>query len=149
MVNLIKELEDIKVASEDEIFNLVCELIPQTKYILDNEKGMGKNLAIYLFPIFYYSKDKNYKEIISFLGLTPTIYESGTSVKKRTKIDKKGSNLVRKALFMSALSCVRFNPKFKDFYERLLSNGKPKKVALIAVCNKMIRHLKNKYFRYE
>lgn len=146
--NIIRDLENLKTSNEDEIFSILCELIPQTKTILENEKGMGVNLAIYLFPVLYFQRDKNYKQIISFLGFSPVIFESGTSVKRREKINKKGSNLVRKALFMSALSCSRFNPKFKSFYERLISNGKPKKVALVAVCNKIIRHLKNQYFRY-
>jgi transposase len=39
---------------------------------------------------------------------------------------------------MGALTACRYNPKFKNFYEKLVSVGKPKKVALVAVIRKMI-----------
>ncbi|RAZ50564.1 IS110 family transposase [Campylobacter hyointestinalis] len=139
---------DNKRMLEDKAFDLVCDLLPQTKTILANEKGIGKNLAIYLFPVFYFNQDKNYKQIISYLGLSPKVFESGSSVKKKSIIDKKGNSNIRKALFLSSLSCVRYNPKFKRYYEHLLTQNKNKKVALVAVCNKIIRHLKNQYFRY-
>ncbi|RAZ51708.1 transposase [Campylobacter hyointestinalis] len=150
--SVIDEFLDIsnynKRMLEDKAFDLVCDLLPQTKTILANEKGIGKNLAIYLFPVFYFNQDKNYKQIISYLGLSPKVFESGSSVKKKSIIDKKGNSNIRKALFLSSLSCVRYNPKFKRYYEHLLTQNKNKKVALVAVCNKIIRHLKNRYFRY-
>ncbi|HDX6330723.1 transposase [Campylobacter fetus] len=146
LLNIVKNIEENKSVLEDDLFEYICLTIPNTLDILENEKGIGKSLAINLFPILDNNRDKNYKQIISFLGLSPKTFESGTSVKKRSSIDKKGSSLVRRSLYMSSLSCVRFNPKFSDFYMRLVSNGKPKKLALIAVCNKIIRHLKNKYF---
>lgn len=146
-LDLIDFLDSIKKQSEKEIYSLICDLIPQTKEIIEKEKGIGIGLAIYLFPILYFSKNKTYKEIISYVGLSPRVFESGSSVKKSSKIDKRGFSLVRKSLFMSALSCVRFNPKFESFYNSMLERNKPKKVALIAVCNKIIRYLKNNYFR--
>jgi len=39
---------------------------------------------------------------------------------------------------MPVLSCVRCNPPLKAFYQRLRQNGKPAKVALIAVMRKLI-----------
>jgi transposase len=42
---------------------------------------------------------------------------------------------------MAALVASRFNPILKEFYQRLLANGKPKKLALIAVMRKLLSYL--------
>ena len=45
---------------------------------------------------------------------------------------------MRAALYMAALVGVRYNPTLKEFYERLLRAGKPKKVALTACMRKLL-----------
>ena len=54
---------------------------------------------------------------------------------------------MRAALYMAALVATRYNPVIKDFYQRLCSKGKPKKVALTAcmrkllvILNSMVKH---------
>ena len=49
-----------------------------------------------------------------------------------------GRARVREALYMEALIASRFNPVIKEFYERLLEAGKPKKVALVACMRKLL-----------
>lgn len=45
---------------------------------------------------------------------------------------------VRAALYMGALVATRHNPVIREFYERLLAAGKPKKVALVACMRKLL-----------
>ena len=45
---------------------------------------------------------------------------------------------MRTALYMASLSAVRFNPPLRTFYQRLLAQGKHKKVALTACMHKLI-----------
>lgn len=45
---------------------------------------------------------------------------------------------MRNALYMTVLSAVRFEPAFKQFYARLVANGKVKKVALVACMRKLL-----------
>jgi len=52
-----------------------------------------------------------------------------------------GRRDIRQALYMAALSASRYNPILKEFYQRLLANGKPKKLALIAVMRKLLSYL--------
>ena len=66
-------------------------------------------------------------------------YESGTSVKGRGKISKRGSSYARKILFMCSFSACKHNKQCADLYSRMVAAGKAKKVALIAVANKLIR----------
>jgi transposase len=52
-----------------------------------------------------------------------------------------GRKEIRQALYMAALSASRYNPILKEFYQRLQANGKPKKLALIAVMRKLLYYL--------
>jgi len=49
-----------------------------------------------------------------------------------------GRKDIRQALYMAALVASRFNPILKEFYQRLLAKGKPKKLALIAGMRKLL-----------
>ena len=49
-----------------------------------------------------------------------------------------GRASVRKTLYMAALVATRFNPVISAFYRKLLSKGKPKKVALVATVRKLL-----------
>ena len=77
-------------------------------------------------------------EVVAFAGLDPAPQESGTSVRGARHISKTGNARVRQAVYMAALSAVRFNPVLKPFYEQLLARGKKKKVALVAVARKLL-----------
>ena len=45
---------------------------------------------------------------------------------------------MRQALFMPALVACRYNPDLKRKYEQMIADGKPKKVAIIAIMRKII-----------
>ena len=64
------------------------------------------------------------------MGVAPFNRDSSTLRGKRTVWG--GRAKVRTALYMGALVASRFNPVIRDFYQRLLSAGKPKKLALTA-----------------
>jgi len=54
-----------------------------------------------------FKRFKSVKEAASFVGLDPSPYESGSSVKKSGKIKKMGNLYARKILYMAALSAIR------------------------------------------
>jgi len=83
----------------------------------------------------------NSKQLAKFIGVCPTQFESGTSIKGRGSIAKTGDPYIRAMLYMGARSAKRFNPTCKLLYERLRSKGKGHKVAMVAVCNKLVRQL--------
>lgn len=76
------------------------------------------------------------REIASLAGLAPFTRQSGRW-KGRSMIGG-GRAPLRAALYMAALSAIRCNQTLKPFYQRLLSAGKPKMVALIAVARKIL-----------
>ena len=76
------------------------------------------------------------KRAASYAGLIPEREESGKSVEK-SRLSKKGPPLLRRKLYMGALAVVRPDTGMRAFYHRLLSRGKTKKQAWVAVAHKL------------
>lgn len=79
------------------------------------------------------------RELEIFCGIAPRVFKSGSSVRGRTRISKKGNARIRKALYMSALSSMRHNPQLRKFADRLRAKNKPGKVIVCAVMRKLLR----------
>nr|WP_281340762.1 transposase [Sulfurihydrogenibium sp. YO3AOP1] len=100
-----------------------------------SDRTIGMIISVY----GNFERFKSVKDISSFIGISPGIHESGTSVKKSGWIKKMGNPYARKILYMAALSAIRFNKYCRELYERLVSKGKAKKLALVAVAHKLLR----------
>lgn len=106
--------------------------------LLTSIKGIGDRTAwsilAYIGDISFFD---NAKQVACYAGLTPKISQSGTSINK-SSVSKIGHKKLRKSLYMPALVAIRHNPLMKEYYTRLVANGKPKKVAIIAVMRKLL-----------
>lgn len=102
--------------------------------------GLGKR-AVALLIVYTegFTKIQNHRQLIALAGLAPREHSSGTSVRGRKGICKMGNGHLRSVLYMCSLSAIRHNGACKDLYERLKAKGKGGKVALIAVCNKLLK----------
>lgn len=74
--------------------------------------------------------------VAKLVGVAPMAHQSGQSDGKRRA--RGGRSTVRRALYMAALVATRKNPVINRFYTRLLSKGKPKKLALVACMRKLL-----------
>ena len=101
--------------------------------------GIGKNVAHTLLGDLPELGHLNRKQIAALTGVAPFNRDSGKLRGKRRI--RGGRKSVRTALYLGALSAVRFNPEIKIFYERLVGSGKHKKVALTACVRKMVTAL--------
>ncbi len=81
------------------------------------------------------------RQLSKFIGVVPYSHDSGTSVKIKGTITKKGNSLLRASLYMAARSAKRFNFACKELYERLRAIGKPHKIAMVAIMNKLIKQV--------
>ena len=75
---------------------------------------------------------------VSYAGLAPQPYASGTSVWRRPQIGHTGHARLRTALYLATLTAARFNSPIAAFYDRLCKAGKPKKVARCAAARKLL-----------
>jgi transposase len=71
-------------------------------------------------------------------GLTPSHYESGTSVRRRPHMSKLGKASTRAALYWPAITAMTHCPAIKAFAEQLAKRGKPKKLIIGAVMRKLV-----------
>jgi transposase len=101
-------------------------------------KGVGQTSGIVLLYLFLRYPKASRQQITALTGLDPIQNESGTSLKRKTRISKQGTSLVRGVLYMPILCVVQHNDEMKHFYERLIEAGKPKMSAQIAVMRKVV-----------
>jgi len=104
--------------------------------LLASVPGIGKTIARTLLAELPELGTLNPKQIAALAGLAPYTRQSG-KWKGRSFIGG-GRTAVRTALFMGALVAARHNPVLKAFRDRLVSNGKPKLVAIIATARKLL-----------
>jgi transposase len=108
--------------------------------LLNSIPGIGLKVSAMIIAVFDGFKNfSNAKQACSFAGIAPSPYESGTSVKGRGSISKRGNSFARKLLFMGALVATIHNPLIRQQYQRLVENGKSKMVAIVAAANKLLR----------
>lgn len=102
--------------------------------------GIGKKTSLLLVVISGgFTKFENAKQLSSYVGLSPRIFESGTSVKGRVRICKMGMSRIRAMLYVCSWSAIRCNKACKELYDRLVAKGKSKRLSLIAVANKLLK----------
>jgi len=78
------------------------------------------------------------RQWVAFSGLDPSQFTSGTSVEQRPRISRGGSRHLRRALYMPALVALRREPHLRAFYQRLVSRGKARLQAVVAVMRKLL-----------
>jgi len=121
-------LELVKVDNQQLLSNL--ESIP----------GLGRKTAIILIVLTDgFSRFDSAAALCSYCGITPIIRKSGTSVNGRPRISKMGNQKLRNLLFLCSFSASIYNRSCKEIYHRITNKGKSKKVALIAVSNKLLK----------
>ncbi|RYU91145.1 IS110 family transposase [Mucilaginibacter terrigena] len=107
---------------------------------LESIPGLGKKTAMILTVLSGgFSRFDDYRKLSSYIGICPRIFESGTSVKGKARICKMGMSRIRATLYVCSWSASRCNKACRELYERLLAKGKAKKLALIAVANKLLK----------
>jgi transposase len=107
--------------------------------LLQSVPGIGPVISTTLLAALPELGNVSDKRISALVGVAPLNRDSGNFRGKRRIWG--GRAAVRAVLFMGALVAVRFNPSLKAFYDRLISQGKAKKVALTACMHKLLRIL--------
>jgi transposase len=104
--------------------------------LLKGLKGVGPGTQAALMAGLPELGRLTHKEIAKIVGVAPLSHDSGKMRGKRTTWGGRAD--VRSALYMGTLSAVKHNAGLRAFHQRLLANGKPKKVALVACIRKLL-----------
>jgi len=78
------------------------------------------------------------KALTGYLGLYPTLEQSGSSV-KHGRLAKRGARLAKKALYLAAIASIRHNAQMQQVYRNYRSKGRAKKECIIIVARKLLQ----------
>lgn len=134
--------EELQNSLEDTDINNDIEL-------LQSIPGIGtvtsKNFMVEVSSV---DKFNSVKQLCAFIGIDPSVRQSGTSVNYRGKISKRGNANLRRTIWQMAIGTIRTCAKFNDYFTKKREEGKKFKQAVIAVANKLLKTifilLKNK-----
>ncbi len=142
--SFIEQLDSrIETLSKD-ILNFIkqdTDLNPQRKLIISIPGIADKTASILLSEIGDIDKFDNPRALASYVGITPQIRQSGSSVRGRTHISKQGNKRLRTALYFPAISAKRWNPICHAFAQTLEQRGLAKKAIIIAVMRKLLHQV--------
>ena len=131
------QLEAVAGAIKDHIA-ATAELSANVE-LLTTIVGIGTVTAVKLLSEFADLEHyESAKAVAADAGVTPAVFESGTSVRRRPRLSKMGKAGIRAALYWPAITAMTRCPAFKTFAERLAARGKAKKVIICAVMRKLL-----------
>jgi transposase len=81
---------------------------------------------------------RNKKQLTSYSGLDVIEKQSGTSIRGKSRISKRGNKHLRKAMHMPALAAIRHDERFKNIFARLVARHGIKMKAVVAVQRKLL-----------
>ena len=112
---------------------------PETQKLLRSIPGIGPITAVsFISEIGDMKRFETAKKLTAYIGLDPRTHESGTSIKGRGYITKRGNKILRTRLFNACSVAVLRPNMFQEFFQKKRSEGKQYRVALCAVMNKMV-----------
>ncbi len=105
--------------------------------LLQSIKGVGPRVAQRMNALFSSKSFKSAEALAAYIGLNPVQHLSGSSVRGRTTLSKRGPSMLRKLLYLPAVTASTCNPQVKAIYQRMLARGACKMSALGALMRKL------------
>lgn len=135
-----KQLQKEILIIENRLLELVRLEQQDQLTLLQTIPGIGLKTALFLVVSTNgFEKFETASQLCSYAGITPTIRQSGSSVRGKSRISKVGNRKLRRLLFLAAFSAHRYNAACKKLFDRLVAKGKSKKLAFMAVANKLLK----------
>jgi transposase len=137
------DLCNIKIkAIEKEIINLINN-VPEYMQIFSNITsipGVGNILAFNLIILTNgFTENLNSKKMASYLGIVPEVYQSGTSIKRKSASSGRGPGPLRGVLYLVSMTASVHNKTMRQYYLRKVAEGKNKKLVLNNIANKILK----------
>jgi len=134
MFTLLNESEQAVSASiskEEEIY--IADLVDNLRSI---DGVSDKTIFAVLSECGDITRFKSGQAFIGFLGLYPTLYQSGNTT-KYGRLAKRGAKLAKMAIYQAAVACVRHNSELKKVYLDKKSSGRAPKECVVVVARKL------------
>jgi transposase len=136
----IKFIQAEKARIEKKFIALVKKSFRRELEIIESIPGIGENTAARLIAsVGDFKRFSNSRQLIAYFGLSPTKKQSGSSLNKRGPISRMGGGKMRSFLYFCGISAAKYNDDCKAMWTRMKAAGKPGKVIIIAIANKLVR----------
>ncbi len=139
LLHLKAEIRDI----EAEIHRLIRSnpTAAQMIALLMTAPGVGHLLASHLFVLTGgFAETPSYRSLAQYLGIAPNAQQSG-SWTGPSRSRGYGPSTMRKLLYLAACSLRTHNDRYRQYYLRKVAEGKPKRLVLNNVANRLLRVL--------
>ena len=141
-LQMVIDVLNKEIASVEQQLKDLIKSKPELKEeydLLTSVKGFGPQTAYKLMAEMYdLANYESASAAAADAGLNPSHHESGTSIKRKPRLSKIGKSAVRTALYLPALTAIRFNPLIQAFVKRLEAKGKHIMVIIAAVMRKLL-----------
>jgi transposase len=101
--------------------------------------GVGLVFCAHFFVVTDGYREVNYRNLSGYLGICPRRHESGETVKKRPKSDKRGPDRMRRQLYLSVMTNIKCQEPYKNYFARKTAEGKPGKLIINNLKNRLLR----------
>ena len=139
-IKILELLNQEKDEVEKQILDFIDNQLDDDSTNIDNVKSIPgvahKTVTAILGECGDLRRFESAKAFIGFLGLYPTLYQSGKS-SSTGSLAKRGIPIAKHALYMAAVSAVRHNNELHKLFRDKVSSGKSKKEALIIIAKKL------------
>lgn len=110
--------------------------------LITSIKGVGPQTALYMIVLSNcFLSFKNSRKFASYAGIAPFQYQSGTSIKGKTKVSHLANKKIKSLLSSCANSAITWDPEIKAYYNRKIEEGKNEMSVINAVRNKMLSRI--------
>lgn len=137
ITDLTKQIDKINSTMEMIINN--NNHLKQNYKLVTSVKGIGMQTALIMIVFTdNFTKFDNWRKFASYCGIAPFPYQSGTSIKGRTKVSHLANKKLKAIINMCAISAIQHSPEMKQYYEKRVFEGKNKMSTINIIRNKLI-----------
>ncbi|MEE1208991.1 MAG: IS110 family transposase [Parafannyhessea umbonata] len=134
MVSQVEFLNATIAKVEKEVASLLEKVEPNITTIPGVSTATGAQIAAEIGDV---RRFRNAASIVKYAGLNSGVDESGKYSAEGVPITKHGSPYLRRSLWLAANRARQYEPKLKEYYDKLRRKGKPHRVAVTAVARKL------------
>ena len=133
IINIQSQIQKI-IESDIELFN--------SFKLISSIKGIGVQMTTTMIIITNnFQKFDTWRQFASYSGIAPFPYQSGTSIKGRTKVSHLANKKIKTLIHMCAISAIQHNSEMKAYYLKRVKIGKSKMSTINIIRNKLIARI--------
>ena len=134
MVSQVEFLNATIAKVEKEVASLLARVEPDITTIPGVSTTTGAQIVAEIGDV---KRFRNAASIVKYAGLNSGVDESGKYSAEGVPITKHGSPYLRRSLWLAANRARQYDPRLKEYYDKLRRKGKPHRVAVTAVARKL------------